>query len=141
MLIRLLLVALGLWFAFADAALPGDTHLVTRYGLMVLCFILNILVGEVARNRLHVDGIVGAMRQVRAGGGLDGAMDSFEDVPKRDPREAVDTLVQALGVTKGDTRTKVHAHLKRLTGQDLPADASAWSSWWDANREAYKGMP
>jgi len=141
LLIRLLLIALGLWFAFAPSALPGDPPLITRGGLMMLCFIMNILVGEVARNRLHVDGIVGALRQVQAGGGLEGSMAPFGDVPERDPREAVDTLIQALGVTKGETKAKVHTHLKRLTGQDLPPDAPAWSSWWETHREDYKGIP
>lgn len=133
--IRVSLVFFAGWFALAESALPADVSTVSRMGLAFLFLIAAILVGEVSSLRLHFGMIMGAIRKAKgepaeASGPVADAADTR--------RMAVDQLIKALGVTKDDAvRTTVHKNLTRLTGQDLPADATAWETWWAQNRDTF----
>lgn len=135
-LIRLALIFFAGWFALADSAMPEGTSLVSRIGLSMLFLIAAILVGEVANLRMHFGLIMGAIRAARGGG-------SPQPEAPADPveakRRAIDELIRALETDKADVREMVHGHLIRLTGQDLPADASPWQAWWQKNRDGFSG--
>ena len=62
-----------------------------------------------------------------------------EPVPPPDPRASVDILIRALGTDDEDTRAKAHAHLKRLTGKNMPPQQAAWDAWWQAHRDDFQG--
>ena len=124
--LRLILLGLGMWFAFSESSLPG-APLVSRAAIVVLFVALALLVGEVGQLREHMGLLLKVLRAGAPG--------------RRDDREAVEILIQGLSAAEGPTRERAHHHLKRLTGQDLPPDAAAWQVWWDANRETFSSAP
>lgn len=125
--IRLLLLGFGMWIALADSALPAETSMITRVGLVVAFMALSILVGEVGQMREHMGMLLKVLRASQPG--------------RRDDREAIDILVQGLSSADQGTRERAHHHLRRLTGVDLPAEAAAWAAWWQQNRETFVGVP
>ena len=149
--IRLGLIFFAGWFAIADSALPEDVPLVSRLAFSFLFLIAAILVGETATLRMHFSMMLGAIRQI-TGGAIGGEGDigqavssavaqavSDGDAVARDPRDSIDILIRALAADDAETRQKAHAHLMRLTGQDLPEDLAAWQAWWSENREGFLG--
>ena len=40
-----------------------------------------------------------------------------------------------------DTVEKVHKHLVRLTGKNLPPEIALWQRWWQENRDSWAGPP
>ena len=154
-LVRLLVTAavrLGLlfyagWFAFHEAPLgdPG-IPLVSRVGLVLLCLVLQVILGELGQLRTHFGLLVGGLRAAGrqdAVAGLGEAARAIaipEDAPA-DPKASVDILVQALGTKDPDTVEKVHKHLVRLTGKKLPPEVALWQRWWQENREDWAGPP
>lgn len=142
-LVRLVLLGYGVWFAVRSDALGPDVPMASRIGLVILFVVMSILVGEMSQMRTHFSLLVGALRAaggtagaaaapVAAAGAMAGDLTS-------DPRQPIEILLQALRMTSGDTQAKAHAHLKRLTGQNLPMDAAAWDAWWAENRDRYSG--
>lgn len=148
-LIRLLLIVAAGWFAFAPDALGDGAPLASRLALVLAFLLLSVLFGELDRLRTHFGLLLAALRSgggaagtttraasealdaaLRMGPGLEGAAAE----PKRDDRASVDILIKALSTRDADTRARVHAHLRRLTGQELPADPKAWASWWAGAR-------
>lgn len=142
--VRLLLLFFAGWFAIADSALPSDASVVSRVGLSLLFLIASLLVGEVSTVRLHVGMLLGALRKVSGGAGAvsDAVAKQIgtQAVPPTagSVRESVDILIKALGANDADTRQKAHAHLRRLTGQDLPPDAERWRAWWSKARDTFE---
>ncbi|MDA1196032.1 MAG: hypothetical protein O2894_12740, partial [Planctomycetota bacterium] len=67
-LVRFALLFFAGWFAFAEDALGGEAPMVSRIGLVLMCLVLSILVGEVDRLRTHFGLLVGALRAAGGGG-------------------------------------------------------------------------
>ena len=121
--LRLLLLGFAMWIAFGgEAALSAP--IATRIGIVLLFAALSIVLGEIAQQREHI-GLV--MKMLRAG-----------VANRRDDREAIDILIQGRSAREAATREKAHHHLKRLTGQDMPAEAALGQAWWAANRDAFQ---
>jgi hypothetical protein len=145
-LVRLLLLVAAGWFAFSETALGEDVPLVSRMAVVLSFLVLSIVLGELDRLRTHFALLLGALRS--AGGSaaarvtqvVAATLDGNPGETRPDPREAVDILVKALGAGDAQTRAKVHARLRTLTGQDLPPDAGTWAAWWSKNRAAF-GRP
>lgn len=124
-LLRLAFLGFALWIGLGgEAALPG-APLATRIGLMLLFLAVSILLGEVAQQRDHLGALLKLLKGMAPGA-------------KRDDREAVDILLQGLASKDPAVREKVHHHLRRLTGQDLPPDPEAWRAWWAVSRETFQ---
>lgn len=122
-LLRLVFLGFALWIALGgEAALPG-APMVTRVGVVLLFLGLSILLGEVAMQRDHLSML---LKLIRAGSSA-----------RRDDREAVDILIQGLSSSEAQVRERALHHLRRLTGQNLPADAQRWQAWWAAHREGF----
>jgi len=99
--------------------------LVLGFSLFYLAFLIHDLAGVRQRNLVIMETLLAVMR-----GGI----------PRKDV-EAVDILVAALRGRSENSRAAALRELKRLTGQDLGADPSAWEGWWEKNRENYPGTP
>jgi hypothetical protein len=127
------MVAGAAWFGFNPDAVPG-APLTTRLALAALFLVLGVVVGEVAGMRMQM----GLLATVLKGAGLGGA--GGRGSP-RDDRAAVEILLRGLSAAAASTREASHRQLRRLTGQDLPSDAEAWSRWWAENREGFSGRP
>jgi hypothetical protein len=123
--LRLVLIGFACWFAIDQDSVPNAPPL-TRIALASGFLVLSILAGEISSLRIDL-GLVAAALRGRIGS------------PPRDDKAAVDILVRALSASSETTRTSAHAQLKRLTGQDLPLDAEAWSAWWGAHRDSFTG--
>ncbi|MDF1701548.1 MAG: hypothetical protein P1V36_10375 [Planctomycetota bacterium] len=159
--VRVLVVAvvrLGLlfyagWFAFHDAPLGTEgLPIVSRIGLVLICLILSVLLGELDGLRTHFGLLVGGLRAAgRAGGGQNQALEetltaaagavSLPTAASADPKASVDILIQALATKDPTTVEKVHKHLVRLTGKKLPPQSALWERWWQENRDAWAGPP
>ncbi len=154
--VRVLVVAvvrLGLlfyagWFAFHEAPLGGEgIPIVGRIGLVLLFLVFSILLGEIDRLRTHFGLLIGALRAAGGAGGAAaeaaaaaGVAEGAGEAPS-DPRASVDILIQAIDADDPETVEKVHQHLVRLTGKNLPAEAALWQRWWQENRESWGGPP
>lgn len=142
-LVRLGLVFFAAWFAFDEGSLGAGAPLVSRIGIVLVCLVLSILIGELDRIRTHFALLLGALRA--AGGAAGGAaVAAAADLPEAgtsDPRASVDILIRALGATDAGTVSKAHRHLVRLTGKRLPPDIALWERWWQENRDGYQGPP
>lgn len=137
-IVRMGLMFYGVWFGAVPQALPESVPFVSRLGLALVCFLLAMVIGEVGGLRTHFRLLLGAIRSVRDGaGGETAAAMAGAEPASHDPRLAIDTLIPALRSEDADTRSKVHAHLERLTGQKLPAEHDAWASWWREAREGF----
>lgn len=53
-------------------------------------------------------------------------------------KEALALLIEQIGRVDGDLRFDIVQHLRRATGQPLPADAAAWQKWWLANGDSFE---
>ena len=132
-LIRFVLLGFGVWFAIRADALGEGAPLISRIGITLLFVVLSILVGEVSQMRLHLSLVArGALQAARAGGTT---LPEASKAP--DPKAPVEILLQALRATSGETQAKAHAHLKRLTGADLPPDPAAWDAWWAEHKDQF----
>jgi hypothetical protein len=121
--LRLMLLGFAMWIAFGgEDALKAP--IATRIGIVLLFAALSIVLGEIAQQREHISLV---MKMLRAG-----------VANRRDDKEAIDILIQGLSAREAATREKAHHHLKRLTGQDMPAEAALWQAWWAANRDAFQ---
>ncbi len=157
-LVRVLVMAavrLGLlfyagWFAFAPEALGEGTSMVSRIGLVLVCLMLSILLGEIDRLRTHFSLLVGALRSAGGGSAASQAAASVSaaaaaiplaDEGSKDPKASVEILIRALAAPDLDTVSKAHKHLQRLTGKDLPPEHALWQRWWQENRDDYAGPP
>ena len=149
--VRLGLLFYAGWFAFHDAPL-GDSGIpmVSRIGLVLICLILQVLLGELDGLRTHFGLLVGGLRAAgRASGSKEldevtTAVAGASGLPgpgKADPKASVDILVQALDSKDPDTVAKVHKHLVRLTGKKLPPELALWQRWWQENRDSWAGPP
>jgi len=147
-LVRLLLLVAAGWFAFSEEALGEGAPMVSRMAVVLAFLVLSIVLGELDRLRTHFSLLIGALRG--AGGSAAAAritqevaasLDGGATETRHDPREAVDILVRALGAGDAQTRAKVHARLRTLTGQDLPPDPATWAKWWSRNRAAFGKPP
>ena len=135
-LVRLVLLGYAVWFAIREDALGAGVPMVSRIGIVILFVILSVLVGEISQMRMHLSLLArGALAAARSGGGL---ADSVSRTAPADPRQPIEILLQALRTTEGETQAKAHAHLQRLTGQDLPLDPVVWDSWWQNNRDTFQ---
>lgn len=146
--VRLALLFYAGWFAFhGDPFGSGDVPMVTRVGLVLLCLILQVLLGEIDRLRTHFSLLVGGLRAAGrsdATAALGTAALGEEGLPTQgsaDPKASVDILVQALATDDPDTVAKVHKHLVRLTGKNLPPETALWERWWQENRDGWAGPP
>jgi len=138
-LVRIVLLAIAAWFVAAPDALGAQTPMISRIALVILALVLSVVVGEVVQMRLHLGLLVGALRQ-RTGGEAATVLADVEEAmkgqaaapadPKAAGERAVPILIQALDARDESARRAAHEHLKRLTGQDLPPESSAWRSWW-----------
>ncbi len=149
--VRLGLLFYAGWFAFHDAPLgdPG-IPMVARIGLVLICLILQVLLGELDGLRTHFGLLVGGLRAAgRAGGSKEldevavavaGSTAEAGSTPA-DPKASVDILVQALATKDPDTVAKVHKHLVRLTGKNLRPEHALWQRWWQENRDSWAGPP
>ncbi len=126
LVVQVVLIGFAAYLGFVPEAVPGST-LGARAALVVGLVVLSFLVGEVGRMRVHMAAILSVLQQAVSGGA------------PRDDRAAVDILVDQLATAEGDLRLKVHRHLVRLTGRDLPPDPVAWKEWWAGAREGYTG--
>ena len=137
-LVRLVLLGYGVWFAVTEDALGPGVPMTSRIGIVILFVVLSILVGEISQMRMHLSLLArGALQAARSGSlGVNVAGSGSKPA---DPREPIEILLQALRTTEGETQAKAHAHLQRLTGQDLPPDPVLWDSWWQNNRDTFKG--
>jgi hypothetical protein len=131
-LLRLALLFFAAWIALKPDSIEG-ADLVVRIGLAAQFLVLSIFVGEVVALRSHLSMLLHALRTATSGGTGEEA--------KRDDRAAVDILIRALDSREANTREKAHKNLKRLTGQDLPADRAAWEAWWKEHRSEFLGRP
>ncbi len=149
-LVRIVLLAVAVWFVVVPDALGPDASVVSRIALVILALVLSIVVGEVVMMRMHMGLLVGALRErVQTGGGADAAVlaDVAEAVAsKRSVHadgsaadRAVPILIRALESAEPGARTVAHEHLKRLTGQALPAEAEAWRNWWESSARGGRG--
>ncbi len=152
-LVRLLLIGAAAWFAFGADPLGPATPLVSRLALVLAFLLLSIVLGEVDRLRTHFGLLLAALRSAPLAAGTPGSREGVVAeaaraaagdpalagaAGPRDDRASIDILVKALHTRDDATRGRVHAHLKRLTGQDLPADPRAWEAWWTAAREGFQ---
>jgi hypothetical protein len=134
--VRIVLLAVAVWFAVAPAPLGPETPLFSRIALVVLALVLSILVGEIVQMRLHLGLLVGALRQLGpSASGAAVAADVEEALrsgksPVPAAERAVPILIQALEGKDESARRAAHDHLCRLTGQSLPPEAAAWRAWW-----------
>ena len=149
--VRLGLLFYAGWFAFHDAPLGStDLPMVSRIGLVFLCLILQVILGELDGLRTHFGLLVGGLRAAGRASGtpeLGQAADEaaasagLSEASKADPKASVDILVQALATKDPDTVEKVHKHLVRLTGKNLPPEIALWQRWWQENRDSWAGPP
>ena len=149
--IRLGLLFYAGWFAFHDAPLGSeDIPTVSRIGLVLICLILQVLLGELDGLRTHFGLLVGGLRAAgRTGGNAElgqaaeqaAAMAGVSAASNADPKASIDILVQALDTKDPDTVDKVHKHLVRLTGKKLPPEIALWQRWWQENRDSWAGPP
>lgn len=136
-LVRLILLGYAVWFAIREDALGPDVPMASRIGVVILFVVLSVLVGEISQMRMHLSLLArGALAAARAGGGL---AEQVSRTAPADPRQPIEILLQALRTTEGETQAKAHAHLMRLTGQDLPLDPIVWDSWWQNNKDTFTG--
>lgn len=147
-LVRLGLIFYAAWFAFKEDSLGVGASIVSRIGLVLVCLVLSILLGELDRIRTHFGLLVGALRAAGSAGGGSAAAAAAAAAPlvppeaaDADPRASVDILVRALSAEDPGTVAKAHRHLVRLTGKQLPAEVALWERWWQENRDEYKGPP
>jgi hypothetical protein len=126
-LLRLMLFAAAMWIAFGGETSLAGAHVVTRLALVILFTAVAIVLGEVAQQREHMGML---LKLMRAGA-----------PSRRDDKEAIDILLQGLSAKDASTRDRAYHHLKRLTGQDLPAEPALWQAWWAANRDAFQAQP
>jgi hypothetical protein len=129
-LVRLAFIVFAGWVALVPETLP-NSHMVVRIGLAATFLVLSILVGEVAKLRMHFDMLVRAVRAARA--------EVTGESPARDDSAAVAILIRALGSREVSTREKAHTNLVRITGQDLPLDQQQWIAWWDQQQKEAAG--
>lgn len=143
--VRVVLLATGCWFAFGTDALGPDTPLLSRVGLVVLAFVLSTVVGTMVEMRLHLGMLVGALKELRKSPeAVAHATEASEPRASKDRGAAeqppglaaVPILIAALDGRAGSGREAAHAHLQRITGQSLPANADAWRTWWAAQGKA-----
>ena len=129
LLIRLAFVVFAGWLLVVPSTLPGSPDFV-RMGLAATLLVIAILVGEVAKLQTQFEMLLKALRAAGASVAAEAAS------PQRDDEAAVGILIRALGSREETTRSKAHANLVRLTGQDLPLDREAWEAWWKARQAA-----
>jgi len=139
-LTQFVLIFFAGWFAFKEDALGPDVHSVSRMGLVLVCLVLGIVVGEIGKLRRHFGMIIGALRAASASG----TTPSIEALgaapaPIQDPQAAVDILLQALASDDAETKERAHRHLVRLTGKSLPPETALWKRWWQENRDRFPG--
>ena len=129
LLLRVGFLVFAGWLALVPSTLPGAPDAV-RMGLAATLLLIAILVGEVAKLQTQFEMLLKALRAAGASVAADAAS------PKRDDEAAVGILIRALGSREETTRSKAHANLVRITGQDLPPDREAWEAWWKARQAA-----
>ena len=129
LLLRVGFLVFAGWLALVPSTLPGAPDAV-RMGLAATLLLIAILVGEVAKLQTQFEMLLKALRAAGASVAADAAS------PKRDDEAAVGILIRALGSREETTRSKAHANLVRITGQDLPAERETWEAWWKARQAA-----
>ena len=125
--IVLLVLASLAWFG---PWIPGYDGLASRFGEgAVLRFVVGLLclytlMGVLERQRMevHFKQVLGAFREFSQKRGETGGVDA--------QKEAVAILLGALSSADAEVRSNAIQHLKRLTGQDLGEDPTAWQAWW-----------
>lgn len=136
-LVRLVLLGYGVWFAVREDALGPGVPMASRIGIVILFVVLSVLVGEISQMRMHLSLLArGALQAARAGT-MGGAAGAPPQTTVANPREPVEILLQAVRTTEGETQARAYAHLKRLTGQELPLDSAVWDAWWLKNRDTF----
>lgn len=148
--VRLGLLFFAGWFAFKEDALGEGAPLLSRIGLVLVCLMLSIVLGEIDRLRTHFSLLVGALRAAGGGEGASQAASAvgavaasipLADEGSKDPKASVEILLQALSAPDADTVAKAHKHLVRLTGKDLPPTPALWQRWWQENGDDFTGPP
>ncbi len=56
-----------------------------------------------------------------------------------DPNTRIEPILKCLSFKDEAKRREAADTLRRLTGQDLGADAEAWNRWWAENRATWRG--
>ena len=151
-LVRLLLLAIAVWFVVAPSALGPDVPAISRFALAVLATVFSVVLGEVAQMRQHLGITIGAIRQMASGkaGPLPEGLpetpstaasedlDPDDDRPPLEQpavRRAIPILIDALDGTDAAAQAAARVHLTRLTGEDHGKDAATWRAWWTRQEE------
>ena len=114
--------------------------MVSRMGLVLVCLVLGIVIGEIGKLRSHFGMIIGALRAASASGAtLSSEALGAGPVASPDPQAAVDILLEALASDDAETKERAHRHLVRLTGKSLPPETALWERWWQENRDRFPG--
>jgi len=124
------LLGLGIVFtilAFSNTARSFTVEYIDLEGLMLavvafLCFHAAFTASSVHRLRERLLDLLAETMQSLKG----------PDLARN--AEAIDILVTSLGSPNPEVRKSAHAHLVRLTGNDLGDSQPAWSSWWAQTR-------
>ena len=99
---------------------------IMRVVVVVLCLYTLALILERERMAQDFKNVLGAFREFHK---QQGQASSDGHVPESQKREAIEILISALESQDASVRDKAHQHLKRITGQQLPADPASWRAW------------
>lgn len=121
--------------AFCEPWLPGRVRElagpggITRWIAGILCIYVLLLIAERERMGRDFKQVLQAFRDFHAGSANSGQAGGSGSPTPSQKQEALEILVSALESQDVSVREKAHAHLQRITGQNLPADAASWRSW------------
>ena len=102
---------------------------ITRWIVGILCIYVVLLIAERERMGRDFKQVLQAFREFHTGPAASGQAAGTSAPTEGQKREALEILVSALESQDSAVRAKAHSHLKRITGQDLPAEPTTWRSW------------